>query len=147
MCVCVGWGVVCGCVHVCVSLCVYLNQEPAVFSPESVRPYPKASPRKANRQQRKKKTSTILTDTPEKQPLEEEKKASSLKVKRKIIETKEGGKRRKKTNSDTQCLVCAEWFSASKPGEKWVSCCGCGLWSHFECTTGDKQYVCHHCEE
>ncbi|CAL8265018.1 unnamed protein product [Gadus morhua 'NCC'] len=59
---------------------VVSTQEPAVFSPESVRPYPKASPRKANRQQRKKKTSTILTDTPEKQPLEEEKKASSLKI-------------------------------------------------------------------
>ena len=79
---------------VCVSLCVYLNQEPAEFSPELVRPYPKASQRKANRQHRRKRTSTILTDTPEKQPLEE-KKASSAKVKRKILtEKKEGGKRK-----------------------------------------------------
>ncbi|KAK0131245.1 hypothetical protein N1851_034067 [Merluccius polli] len=117
------------------------------FSPEVIRPHPKAGPRKKNRQHRKKRTSAILTDTPEKEALEEEKKQSLLKVKRKIIPVKkEGGKKQKKSTDDSKCLVCGEWFSRSKPGEQWVSCCVCRMWSHAECTTGGQSYICHHCE-
>ena len=35
-------------------------------------------------------------------------------------------------------LVCAEPFSNSRPGEKWVRCMVCRLWSHEEYTNGDR---------
>jgi hypothetical protein len=42
---------------------------PNIFSPESVRPLPKAAPRKATQQNRRKVKSAILTDTPVKDEL------------------------------------------------------------------------------
>ena len=44
------------------------------------------------------------------------------------------------------CLVCAEPFSNSRPGEKWVRCMMCRLWSHEECPNGDRHYICQNCE-
>lgn len=52
-----------------------------LVSPENVRPYPKAEPRKENSNKKRKKYSTILTDTPEKLRLEE---AAKLKNKHKV---------------------------------------------------------------
>lgn len=83
--------------YLCVCVCVYVHQVQHVpkFSPELIRPHPKAGPRKAKRQ--RKRTAEILTDIPVKETPEEEKRRSSMKVKRKIMtEKKEGGKRRKK---------------------------------------------------
>jgi len=130
-------------------VCVYVHQVQHVpkFSPELIRPHPKAGPRKAIGQRRRKRTTEILTDSPVKETIEKEKKRSYMKVKRKIMaEKKEGGKRRKKSTEDTKCLVCDEWFSSSRPGEKWVSCSRCSMWSHEECTLGGDSYICHHCE-
>lgn len=47
-------------------------QMPKTFSPEHVRPFPKAPPRQQTNKGRKKRESAILTDTPEKNALEEE---------------------------------------------------------------------------
>ena len=44
------------------------------------------------------------------------------------------------------CLVCGEPFLNSRSGEKWVQCVVCRLWSHEDCTNGDRQYVCQNCE-
>uniref|UniRef100_A0A0E9SC25 Uncharacterized protein n=1 Tax=Anguilla anguilla TaxID=7936 RepID=A0A0E9SC25_ANGAN len=46
-------------------------------SPEALKPYPKAGPRKAAQERRKRK-SAILTDTPIKEQLEEEKKKQKM---------------------------------------------------------------------
>ncbi|KAK2578090.1 hypothetical protein KPH14_001323 [Odynerus spinipes] len=56
---------------------------PSGFSPEEVRPYPKAPPRKTTNRGRKTKKSTIYTDTPEKDAVrkEYEKKQRRLKTK------------------------------------------------------------------
>lgn len=48
------------------------SKEDISFSPEHIRPYPKAPPRKSNAGRKKRKT-VILTDTPEKNALEEQK--------------------------------------------------------------------------
>ncbi|KAF5299192.1 hypothetical protein FQA39_LY02365 [Lamprigera yunnana] len=34
------------------------------------------------------------------------------------------------------CLVCISQYSESKPGEKWIQCTNCKLWTHEECTEG-----------
>lgn len=54
-------------------------QMPKTFSPEHVRPFPKAPPRQQTNKGRKKRESAILTDTPEKNALEEEVKKSTNK--------------------------------------------------------------------
>ncbi|CAG5029138.1 unnamed protein product, partial [Parnassius apollo] len=53
-----------------------------VFSPEIVRPYPKAGPRKAAKTNRRKRKAAILTDTPEKNALEEQQNKTTKKVKK-----------------------------------------------------------------
>ncbi len=61
------------------------------FSPETVRPHPRAGPRKITKANgREKCKSAILTDTPEKEALEREKakvKRKPTKVKRKLTKT------------------------------------------------------------
>ena len=59
----------------------------ASFSPETIRPFPQAEPRKATKRARRK--TLVLTDTPVKENLEKEKaakknKGSTTKAKRKI---------------------------------------------------------------
>ena len=46
---------------------------------------------------------------------------------------------------DVSCLVCNDVYSNSLPGEEWIRCSECGGWTHFECTDGDIDYVCHNC--
>lgn len=64
-----------------------------VFSPEIVRPYPKAGPRKAPKTNRRKRKAAILTDTPEKNALEEQQNKTTKKGKLK----KNMDKKRKKS--------------------------------------------------
>ncbi|XP_064075658.1 uncharacterized protein LOC135194277 [Vanessa tameamea] len=53
-----------------------------VFSPEIVRPFPKAGPRKVGTTNRRKRKAAILTDTPEKNALEEQQNKTTKKVKK-----------------------------------------------------------------
>lgn len=138
-----------------------------VFSPEEVRSYPKAPPRKTARGRRTKR-SAIYTDTPEKEAIrkeyeERQKRLKDKQVKKKVLqpntEKKNKGKeKRKKNKADTPlvssededfyCLVCLEAYSDSRSGEKWVQCQGtCRLWSHLECTDGGRYYICQNCNE
>ncbi|XP_022829429.1 uncharacterized protein LOC111359389 [Spodoptera litura] len=130
-----------------------------VFSPESVRPLPKAPPRKNNQPNRRKIKSAVLTDTPIKNEIaaiEASRKIKSVK-KRVLNEGKVVPKKTKKTNkknandaeedeeNDYFCLCCLEPYANSRSNEKWVQCLECKGWSHEECTGGELQYVCHNC--
>ena len=126
-------------------------------TPEDVRPFTKALPRKTNQRGKKRGRSMILTDTPVKNALEAEAAKRKTKVKgptsRKVARTLapkkqvKAAKRPKATEEDAcQCLVCDEPFGNNRPGEKWVSCTDCGKWAHEDCTSGDLCYVCHNCD-
>jgi len=144
----------------------------AQFSPEDVRPYPKAPPRKGTAKRKKRRTA-ILTDTPEKALIEEEfqkrsqskskpkqkQKQNPSQVKTKPNENKAGKrklvqkKRKIDTSSDSDdeewyCLICVEPYSNSKAREKWVQCVACKDWAHEECTAVPKGnvFVCQNCE-
>ena len=126
-------------------------------TPEDVRPFTKAPPRKTNQRGKKRGRSMILTYTPVKNALEAEaakrktkvKGPTSRKVARMLAPKKQvkAAKRPKATEEDAcQCLVCDEPFGNSRPGEKWVSCTDYGKWAHEDCTSGDLCYVCHNCD-
>ncbi|CAD6230309.1 GSCOCG00006748001-RA-CDS [Cotesia congregata] len=128
-----------------------------VFSPEVVRPYPKAGPRKMSRAGRRKRKSAVLTDTPEKNALEEEQSKKKVKKvekpKTKVTVTKKKKRVSKKIlKSDSEedeynCLVCHEPFYKSIPGENWIQCQICKQWSHIKCVPNvGLTYVCINCD-
>ncbi|KAJ3655378.1 hypothetical protein Zmor_014511 [Zophobas morio] len=140
--------------------------ESNTLSPEVVRPFPKAPPRKITTKGKKKRKSTIYTYTPEKNVLQAEYDAIKKKTVKKILkisDERQGKsttrKRRQKKHLDTSendeeeedeadyfCLVCLEHYNKSRPGEKWVQCLDCKYWSHEDCTTQEDLYVCHNCQ-
>nr|CAI5825666.1 unnamed protein product [Callosobruchus analis] len=115
-----------------------------VFSPEAVRPLPKAGPRKATQNGRKVK-SAILTDTPVKNQIEAiEARRNNKKVKRSVFEQenrpaktlgkaknkkskskKEDSSSNDKDDADCYCVVCIEPCSQSRPKERWTQCVEC----------------------
>lgn len=132
------------------------------FSPEDLRPTPKAGKRVAKRKGRKPGRSAIWTDTPNKKEIEEKQKMKDLKEqKKKAKETgvkrnlcKGKGKAKAKTieassssedEDETFCLICDEPFSNSRPKEKWLQCTRCSRWAHEECTDKSPYFVCIHC--
>ena len=102
------------------------------FSPEQVRPFPKAQPR---RTQTGGRISAILTYTPVKAALENDmkntksKKQKSTKVRRTLeISIRKPTNNEKLDDSDDKfniCLVCCEHFRDSRSREKWVQCQVC----------------------
>ncbi|KAL2083799.1 hypothetical protein ACEWY4_021572 [Coilia grayii] len=127
-------------------------QIPAYFSPEAVRPHPKAGPRKRSMKGRKHRSTAILTDTPEKVALEIN--VLLKKAKKRIGEKKvpknsvKKSKKCKKITSVSEeeefCIVCLESFSRSR--EIWLQCWSCKSWAHQDCTPGGAVYTCHNCE-
>ena len=131
------------------------------FSPELVKPHPKAAPRKQRKNQTRRRKAAILTDTPEKQALEMESQIKELKKRknaagcRKKASTRKSNKTKRRIemefepdNTEVFCLVCMEAYSNSKPGEQRIQCMDCGNWSHFACTgvsTNEKYYICDNC--
>ena len=134
------------------------DQPEEVFSPEAIRPFPKAAPRKRTGG-RKKRKSAILTDTPEKNAIEEEMKRKQMRTKSVKRSLKRKPTTQKKTKKPSQkdidsseedewyCLVCVEPYSNSRPREPWIQCQTCKKWSHEECTNVAKHqvYICHNC--
>lgn len=130
------------------------------FSPEIVRPLPKAGPRKSSINRKRRKTA-ILTDTPEKENLRREQEISDMK---KAKSGSKKGKAKKKveqvkkailqddsdSNSDDEyfCLVCCESYSDSVPGEGWIQCHLCKLWAHEKCVSnkGCVYFTCNNCD-
>ena len=55
------------------------------FSPELVKPHPKAAPRKQRKNQTRRRKAAILTDTPEKQALEKESQIKELKKEKTLL--------------------------------------------------------------
>ncbi|XP_068990461.1 uncharacterized protein [Neodiprion pinetum] len=134
-----------------------------IFSPEAVRPLPKAPPRQGNSKRRIRK-SAVLTDTPEKNALAEEQSKKRKKEnensqnkingkgkgkgegleKRKVQgKGKAQAKRKvlqKNTESDNEedsleyyCIVCCDAYSKSQSGETWIQCLLCKNWAHSKC--------------
>ena len=136
------------------------------FSPEIVKPHPKAPRRKDSAKGRKRRKTTILTDTPEKEALEQEKRnrearskpADKGKKKQASRELKAAPKKKLKYESESSssadeqpdyfCLVCLATWKQSREGELWVQCLECRGWAHEECTGIDKApiYICHNCD-
>lgn len=143
----------------------------SLFSPESLRPLPKAPPRKGTN--RRKVKSSVLTDTPVKDELAaiEAARMAKKKVKKPVFEQNKTRKRPrldKKNKSESEakikktktvknnkssedeeencyCICCLEAYSNSKAKEKWVQCLECKSWAHEACTAGELSYVCHNC--
>ena len=128
------------------------------FSPELVKPHPKAAPQNIphmpRKNQARRRKAAILTDTPEKQALEKESQIKELKKRknaagcRKKASTKKSNKTKRRIemefepdNTEVFCLVCMEAYSNSKPGEQWIQSMDCGNWSHFECTGISTLYL------
>ena len=133
------------------------------FSPEGIKSFPKAQPRKTQKGGRKRK-SAILTDTPGETAFEE--KANSAKTRKateackklilnkepvstvssKVESAKKGMKKGKDTKIHAQesdedkefkiCLVYCEHFSDNRPGDDWA---------HELCTTGGNIFIGPNC--
>ena len=125
------------------------------ISPEHVRPFPKACPRKGIRRGRKPGRTRVLTDTPEKNAIIQEQQQKSCKrkggvktssVARALVVSKKAKPAPVNDDDSCPCLLCGEPFSNSLPGEKWVQCTACKMWAHENCTSGDKCFVCDHCQ-
>lgn len=143
---------------------IMTSSTPLLFSPEAVRPLPKAPPRKLTNRGRKTRKSTIYTDTPEKEKIREEHENKLKRTKAKQVKkmldgggkTKRHATNRKKTTTQHEsssseeeecyCLVCMSAYSESRPREKWIQCTQCKMWAHEECTKGSLSYVCHNCD-
>ncbi|CAG5020469.1 unnamed protein product [Parnassius apollo] len=151
------------------------HNECTTFSPDTIRPYPKAAVR-TNKVTRKTRKSAILTDTPEKNVLAQEQSkkkeitSKNRKVTKKGKSTEPGKMKREKTPKETRkiavkrkvlhdsesdegsvddyfCLICCEPFDQSRAGEEWVQCVVCKKWSHVRCAKGNViSYICLNCE-
>ena len=126
-----------------------------VISPEHTRPFPKACPLKGVRRGRQPGRTMVLTDTPEKDAIFLEKQQKTCKRKgrakassadRALVATKKAKPSPVNDDDACTCLLCDEPFSNSLSGEKWVQCTACRMWTHGNCTTGDKCFVCDHCQ-
>lgn len=130
------------------------------FMPEEVRPFAKAPPRKTTNRGKKKRKSAIYTDTPEKMEIEKEiEERNKNRVKKNFGQAQEKPtykrlqkKKSKILKEDSEdeegyyCLVCVESYGRSKPGENWIQCIECKMWSHEECVGQTFSYVCHNCD-
>jgi hypothetical protein len=117
----------------------------------SIRPHPKAGPRKQTTKGRKRRETAVLTDTPVKEQLEAEKGRSTAKRKMKF-DNKQKPKQKKQKKQDSSedenenecCIVCFESYSRSK--EVWLQCWSCKAWAHKDCRDGRDNYTCHNCD-
>lgn len=144
---------------------IQTNSVDTTFSPEVVRPHPKAPPRKSNGSNKRRRRTAILTDTPEKQAIEFEHKERMKKQHKKQTQQNQAGKGKKPSKvtkrktkltvltasddeDDCYCLVCVEPYSNSRSREKWIKCNGCNGWAHLDCTdvTGNGLYICQNCD-
>lgn len=140
------------------------------FSPEIVRPLPKATPRQEKSTRRRVRKSAVLTDTPEKNALDEEQSNNKRKkeeisskiknkgkgkgkgkgkdqAKRKILQEKNESDD-EEDNLEYYCIVCCDAYSKSQPREEWIECILCKNWAHSKCIKNINTvvYVCPNCD-
>ncbi|KAL3278376.1 hypothetical protein HHI36_013704 [Cryptolaemus montrouzieri] len=146
------------------------------FSPEIIRPYPKAAAR-TKKITRKTRKSAILTDTPEKmlwhwnrikqinlkvdrhprgeRQQKKNQQGTTIKGRKTTKETgKLSVKRKVLHNTDEESveddyfrLICCDPFDPKICGEEWIECVICKKWSHVKCVRGNiVQYICLNCE-
>ena len=131
-------------------------------TPEHVRPFGKAGPRKRNTRSRKSGRTRILTYTPEKKQLQIDHVRKNIKPSKgkgevtptvaRTLVRKARARIQRAPDTDSSdkeqwsCIICCEPFDNSRPGEKWIHCVVCKKWVHEECTMGDRYFVCHNCE-
>lgn len=133
-------------------------QKKSVFSPEDIRPLPKADFSQPKKPTRQKGKTAILTDTPEKELLEARylAKKNLGGTKRQVLTTptkvKPTTKKRVKVvkeipssedEDDAICLVCCGAYKDSK--EDWLQCLNCKQWAHSSCASNDPMFVCKNC--
>ncbi|KAG5865002.1 hypothetical protein JTB14_028875 [Gonioctena quinquepunctata] len=127
------------------------------YTPEQVRPLPKAdfSKPKGTTSRRKGKTA-IITDTL-RSNIEELYNNKNSSLKKRMASKKNGkiknvAKKRKiveksseeSSEDDTICLICCGPYCSSK--EDWLQCRKCQGWAHSSCAKNDPLFVCNNCE-
>ncbi|MEW8542637.1 MAG: hypothetical protein AB2693_03805 [Candidatus Thiodiazotropha sp.] len=124
---------------------------------QGISPIPKRLP--AKKRVRKVETAAILTSSPYKNALQEKATKRRPQKKAKRINDPSNKKRARKCKKkvtpihdssseeeDWPCLICAEPYSRTRPGETWVECQVCRNWAHEECTPGSAQFICPNCD-
>ncbi|KAG5879917.1 hypothetical protein JTB14_014390 [Gonioctena quinquepunctata] len=81
-----------------------ISKNPIVFTPEAVRPLPKAPPRKSNKRQEIRK-STIYTDTPEKEAIRKEHETGLNRIKTKQVKKSLYGRKAKKILQEEKKVI------------------------------------------
>lgn len=127
-----------------------------LMSPEVIRPFPKAPPRKNKTNRNRKGKTRVLTDTPEKQELEllaakkrkKEVKEKTKSVKKRIFKKKvevsssedetelilENDDSCDDAHEENNCVGCGENYFTTSSTEDWIQCVTCRLWVHEDCT-------------
>ena len=145
-----------------------LHSNDKTLSPECVRPFPRAPPRKTRSANNKRRKCAILTDSPEKAAIEQhimkQKKRGRPKAKQPIKQAKRrlsarNNKKRKQKDtkmdlssdddsSETYCFVCVAAYSDSRPNEKWIQCTACKEWAHEKCINilHSGSFICRNCD-
>lgn len=137
-----------------------------ILSPEAIRPFPKAPPRKNKTTGNRKGKTRVLTDTPEKQELEliaakkrkkeVNKKAKSVKkrlCKKKKVEVSssedetsvilESDNSCDEAQEENSCVGCGESYYTTSSTEDWIQCLTCRFWMHEDCTSFEN--YCQKC--
>ncbi|KAI4471827.1 zinc finger fyve/phd-type [Holotrichia oblita] len=130
------------------------------YTPEQVRPFPKADfSKQKNTKPRQKGKTAIITDTPERTLIEKrynKRKVTSVK-KTLVMANKSNNKQRKcvkkrkiieetskeSFEDETLCLICCGVYSVSK--EDWLQCRQCKNWAHSSCAKNNPLFVCCNC--
>lgn len=148
--------------------------ESQYFSPESIKPYPKAVSRNTKSTKRKTGKATILTGTPYKDELSESVERKRMKeagkgkrnlgnldkeakpalkkpikkCKKKVTNYKQIDNTSSDEDQDPECFYCGNSFSSSKKGEGWIKCIQCLRWVHDACAGAeedDENFLCDYC--
>ena len=119
-----------------------------------ISPLPKRLPKKTKRAI-KTESAAILTSSPYQKSLQERTKKRQSKAKKPVHDIRRKKKNARKSyknddgsseEEDWPCLICAEPYSRTRPGDTWVERQVCRNWAHEESTSGQAQFICPNCD-
>ncbi|KAG5875888.1 hypothetical protein JTB14_000237 [Gonioctena quinquepunctata] len=148
---------------------VVIQATSSIFSPEAIKPLPKAPPRSCVTTKKKKpennalaeekarkvkSNSKIKTKEVEKRVRQNEvtgknkrnykvasKSANGKEnVKRKLLQEDNHGSDSEEETMEWYCLICCDLYSNSRPGEQWIECVMCKNWAHSKCLKSEDVY-------